>query len=139
MFTLPMIEFVEGVGASVGLLFSLRRKEEEMGRLKVDIARLVSVRTRELLKASERLFEDIERARLGEAGGTGQLGQLQSILEELKILKGTLPICCMCKRIRDDEGNWSDLESYIQSRSGARFSHGVCPTCYENAMAAIDD
>lgn len=45
-------------------------------------------------------------------------------------LEGLLPICAYCKRIRDDQEQWSGLEGYIEQRSRAEFSHGVCPDCY---------
>jgi predicted Fe-S protein YdhL (DUF1289 family) len=47
----------------------------------------------------------------------------------LDALEGLLPICGYCKRIRDDREEWSALEGYIEKRSGAAFSHGVCPDC----------
>ena len=47
----------------------------------------------------------------------------------LKILSGLLPICASCKKIRDKEGSWSQIESYISNHSEAEFSHGVCPNC----------
>ncbi len=46
-------------------------------------------------------------------------------------LEGLLPICAYCKRIRDDQEQWSGLEGYIEQRSGAEFSHGICPDCYK--------
>jgi hypothetical protein len=49
--------------------------------------------------------------------------------EELRILEGLLPICSFCKRIRDEAGDWRQLEAYISSRSPARFSHTFCPDC----------
>jgi tetratricopeptide (TPR) repeat protein len=49
---------------------------------------------------------------------------------ESEVLKGLLPICAWCKRIKDDDGGWTQLESYIKSRSGADFTHCICPTCY---------
>ncbi len=48
---------------------------------------------------------------------------------ELKILKGLLPICASCKNIRDKDGNWLQIESYIRDHSEADFSHSVCPDC----------
>ena len=48
---------------------------------------------------------------------------------ELRTLRGLLPICAFCKQIRDDAGHWHRLEGYIQARTPARFSHGVCPGC----------
>ena len=49
--------------------------------------------------------------------------------EEVKTLSGFLPICAQCKKIRDDEGLWNRIEGYIQERSDAKFSHGICPDC----------
>jgi hypothetical protein len=48
---------------------------------------------------------------------------------QLRMLQGLLPICSFCKRIRDEAGDWRQLESYIASRSAARFSHTFCPDC----------
>ena len=48
---------------------------------------------------------------------------------ELQVLEGLLPICSFCKRIRDEEGHWRQLEGYISARSSAEFSHTVCPAC----------
>jgi hypothetical protein len=49
--------------------------------------------------------------------------------KEIKQLRGILPICAHCKKIRDDNGYWSRVESYIQRHSGAQFSHSICPEC----------
>ena len=49
-------------------------------------------------------------------------------------LEGLLPICCGCKRIRDEHDNWQRVENYIEVRSEARFTHGFCPECYEKWM-----
>jgi hypothetical protein len=54
---------------------------------------------------------------------------LQDALQKIRILKGYLPICSHCKKIRDDEGHWQQLEKYISDHSEAQFSHGVCPIC----------
>ena len=49
--------------------------------------------------------------------------------EEIKTLRGFLPICSYCKKIRDDQGYWTQIESYIQKHSEAVFSHGICQDC----------
>ncbi len=54
---------------------------------------------------------------------------LQKALSEVKTLRGFLPICSYCKKIRDDKGYWSQIESYIHKHSDAEFSHGICPEC----------
>jgi DNA-binding response OmpR family regulator len=55
--------------------------------------------------------------------------ELQEALAEVKALSGLLPICMSCKKIRDDEGYWEQMEHYIQEHSEAKFSHGICPDC----------
>jgi hypothetical protein len=57
------------------------------------------------------------------------IADLQKALAEVKVLSGFLPICASCKKIRDDQGYWNDLEEYIRARSHAEFSHGICPEC----------
>ncbi len=62
---------------------------------------------------------------------------LQKALEEVKTLQGIIPICGYCKNIRDEEGLWNQLEVYIHSHSEAKFSHGICPDCYEKQMKEL--
>lgn len=54
---------------------------------------------------------------------------LEKVLAEIKILRGLLPICSSCKKIRNDEGYWTQLEVYIEEHSQVEFSHGICPEC----------
>jgi hypothetical protein len=54
---------------------------------------------------------------------------LQESSEEVRTLRGIIPICMSCKSIRDDEGIWKRLELYIEDHSEAEFSHGICPQC----------
>lgn len=55
--------------------------------------------------------------------------QLQEKIHEIKTLTGLLPICASCKKIRNDEGYWEQLEGYISEHTSATFTHGICPTC----------
>jgi CheY-like chemotaxis protein len=57
------------------------------------------------------------------------IGQLEHALLQVKKLSGLLPICASCKRIRDDQGGWQQIEDYIAAHSEADFSHGICPQC----------
>ena len=54
---------------------------------------------------------------------------MHDALANVKALSGLLPICASCKKIRDDKGYWSQVESYIQQHSEATFTHGICPDC----------
>jgi hypothetical protein len=55
--------------------------------------------------------------------------ELQVSLAEIRTLEGLLPICASCKKIRDDRGDWQQMEVYVMGRTGATFSHGLCPDC----------
>jgi sigma-B regulation protein RsbU (phosphoserine phosphatase) len=57
--------------------------------------------------------------------------ELEEALQSVKQLQGLLPICSYCKRIRDDQNYWQQVEGYISEHSEAQFSHGICPECYE--------
>jgi len=59
----------------------------------------------------------------------GLNGELQASLKKVKTLSGLLPICANCKRIRDDDGYWHQVEVYVTKHSEADFTHGLCPEC----------
>jgi hypothetical protein len=64
---------------------------------------------------------------------------LKEAHSKIKILGGFIPICMHCKEIRDDEGYWNALESYITEHSEAQFSHSVCPTCMIKYYSGLSD
>ncbi len=70
---------------------------------------------------SERIKAEVEKEVL--------IDKLQEMLSQVKQLSGFLPICASCKKIRDDEGYWNQIEAYIQKHSEAEFSHSICPDC----------
>lgn len=57
------------------------------------------------------------------------ISELQEALARVKTLSGLVPICATCKKIRDDQGYWSQVETYVAKHSAAKFSHGICPDC----------
>jgi len=63
-----------------------------------------------------------------------RVNELQVALSNVKQLRGLLPICSYCKRIRNETDQWSELEGYIETRSKAEFSHGICPECYRTKV-----
>ena len=72
------------------------------------------------------------------------IAELDKTLKEIRRLEGIIPICSYCKKIRNEEGAWSQMEKYIQENSGAAFSHGICPQCHAEQLEkviyqAIDD
>jgi DNA-binding response OmpR family regulator len=60
--------------------------------------------------------------------------ELRRTLDRVKQLEGIIPICAYCKKIRDDQDDWNQLEQYISDHSEARFSHGICPHCAEEQL-----
>ncbi len=78
---------------------------------------------RSIRYAIERRREEVEREKL--------IVELRETLAELKTLSGLLPICAGCKKIRDDEGYWHQVEVYVEERSEAQFSHSFCPDCLD--------
>jgi DNA-binding response OmpR family regulator len=58
-----------------------------------------------------------------------KIGELQRALAEIKTLRGLVPICASCKKIRDDKGYWNQVEVYVRDHTEAEFSHGICPEC----------
>lgn len=63
--------------------------------------------------------------------------ELEAALARVKKLEGIIPICAYCKKIRDDEKSWHQLETYISEHSEAIFSHGICPDCAEEQMNIV--
>lgn len=65
--------------------------------------------------------------------------ELKNALDEVNELSEMLPICASCKKIRDDNGYWSQVEEYLSKKTDIKFSHGLCPTCYEKENKKIDE
>lgn len=67
-------------------------------------------------------------------GLSAMVNELQESLNNVKTLKGLLPICASCKKIRDDSGYWNQIELYIMDHSDADFSHSLCPDCADKML-----
>jgi hypothetical protein len=63
--------------------------------------------------------------------------QTRMLSKHVQMLEGLLPICSYCKKIRDDSEEWQPMEQYIQARSAAKFSHGICPDCLRKQFGEI--
>lgn len=73
--------------------------------------------------------EDITERKRAEEERERLINQLQEVVAKVRMLSGLVPICAGCKKIRDDQGYWHQVEEYIQAHSQAQFSHGLCPEC----------
>lgn len=65
------------------------------------------------------------------------IGRLQEALNRVKLLTGLLPTCCECKKIRNPDGKWLQMETYITGHSEAVFSHGYCDTCFQRKLKEL--
>lgn len=72
---------------------------------------------------------DIRERKKAEMEKEATIVELKKAIDEIKILKGLIPICAKCKKVRDDAGYWQHIETYIRERSDAQFTHGICPNC----------
>lgn len=102
--------------------FSYLRKPYDIDQLLLQIQRaLEKQRVEEELRLSRQLLED-------------KVTELEATLARVKQLEGILPICMYCKKIRDDQEQWQQMEEYISQHSEANFSHGLCPECYKQQL-----
>jgi len=75
------------------------------------------------------MVDDISKRKVAEQEKELLISQLQDALANIKTLKGLIPICAWCKKIRDDKGYWKKVETYIEEHSDASFTAGICPKC----------
>jgi hypothetical protein len=81
-----------------------------------------------IIGASSIAYDVSERKRMEEER-TQLISHLSDTLANVKTLSGLLPICSSCKKIRDDQGYWQKLETFVRDHSNAEFSHSLCPDC----------
>jgi PAS domain S-box-containing protein len=84
------------------------------------------------------VMEDITKRKQMEKDREKLIHELQGAFSKINVLKGFLPICASCKKIRDDNGYWNQIESYIREHSEATFSHGICPECAKKLYPELD-
>ena len=78
---------------------------------------------------TEKKEKEAEIYRLKNVELSAMNDRLRDALADVKQLQGMLPICASCKKVRDDDGYWQQIESYVSDHSEAKFSHGICPEC----------
>ncbi len=95
-----------------------------------DYSSRVPVRSTDEIGALERDFNSMaDQIAAAQQTMARQVEDLNHALAEIKTLRGIIPICAGCKKIRDDQGMWNQLEAYLLDHSDAEFSHGLCPDC----------
>jgi PAS domain S-box-containing protein len=82
---------------------------------------------------------DITKRKLAEQEREKLIAELREALERIKTLRGLLPMCAWCKKIRDDQGYWKKVEDYLKEHSDATFTHGICPECLKKVSPETYD
>jgi len=88
--------------------------------------RILEFVSKEIVQAINRKRAEAEREQL--------IIELREALDNIKTLKGLVPICSWCHKIRDDEGYWQQVDAYVEAHSEVEFSHGICPECAEEHL-----
>lgn len=85
----------------------------------------------------EGIVQDVSKIKQAEKDREDMIIKLEKALSEIKTLKGILPLCSFCKKVRDDEGYWEQVDIYIHKHSEADISHGICPDCLKKHYPGI--
>jgi len=68
-----------------------------------------------------------------------RVAELEAAMSNVKQLQGLLPICSYCKKVHTEHDYWEQVEQYVSQHTDVQFSHGICPACYETAVAQLDE
>jgi hypothetical protein len=116
----------------------LQKAKKEIEEYSETLEQRVAEQTNQLVETNKQLKNEIETRKEAEANKEKLIIDLQKTLKEVSVLRGFLPICSSCKKIRDDQGYWNQLESYIQAHSDTQFSHSMCPDCAKKLYGDLD-
>lgn len=85
------------------------------------------------------VVQDITDKKMAEDERERLIDQLQTALSQIKTLQGLIPICSYCKKVRNDDGYWNQIEEYLSKHSDAHFSHSICPACEDEYFPDAQD
>ena len=108
-----------------------RRAEHDLRKTLDELDMRIQEKTARLEEANKKLSLEIDERKQAEEKLEKVILTLNDALSKVKLLSGLLPICSSCKKIRNDEGYWEQMELYVRNHSEAEFSHGICPDCAE--------
>ena len=103
-----------------------------------DIRRRLRLQKEDIQKANEEIKIEVEERKRAQVEKDRLIIELKEALSKVKQLSGLLPICSHCKKIRDDNGYWNQIESYIHDHSEAAFSHSICQECAKKYYPDMD-
>jgi hypothetical protein len=102
-----------------------------------NLRRRLGEQNKKIKKAHEKIKIEIKERKQVQIEKDNLIVELKAALSEVKTLSGLVPICASCKKIRDDQGYWNQIESYIRDHSDAQFSHSICPECAKKLYPKI--
>lgn len=108
-----------------------KQATEALSKYSEHLEELVWERTAELSKVNAQLQKDISLRKLAEHEREKLISELRDAMARIKTLSGSLPTCAWCRKVRDDDGYWKKVETYIEEHSDAFFTHGICPECLQ--------
>ena len=127
-----MIFYLSALGYSFTTgLINLRYNADSMLRNTMVWIVFISCLASYFIFASQILISYLQEIRKLVTEIARQRDELSTAVDKINQLNRLLPICSSCKKIRDDEGYWNQVEEYIENHSGATFTHGLCPECLE--------
>jgi hypothetical protein len=83
------------------------------------------------------LWTRLRQTRHSEARWRAEVADLRAALDRVRTLKGMLAICSSCKRVREDKGHWTQIESYLAAHTAAEFTHSICPHCIDSLYPEV--
>jgi len=121
----------------IGVQFETRHRRKDGAFIDVELSNsAVDYQGRKLILC---LCRDITERKRMERERDQVVKELEEALAENNTLKGILPICAHCKKIRNHNGDWEQVEEYVRDRSEAEFSHGICPECIKTLYPGVED
>ncbi len=124
--------------SDITLNLELEHIRKDGGKVYVEVTTSFIRNDEGLLSGFRGISRDITKRKQVEEQRDKSILDLKKALVEVKKLSGLLPICAHCKKIRDDQGYWNQIEGYIQAHSDATFSHGMCPECSDELYGKED-
>jgi PAS domain S-box-containing protein len=111
-----------------------RRKDGSLFPVEVRLSK-ITFREQNLVLS---FVDDISRRKQAEEEREKLIVELKNALAEVRTLSGMLPICSKCKKVRDDQGYWKQIESFIEQHTDVGFSHGLCPECMDALYSGLN-
>lgn len=107
--------------------FTVKRKDRTTFPVEVSVSNVTNSEGEIVGRMAS--FVDISKRKHAEKAREKLIRKLERALDRIKTLRGLIPICAACKKIRDDKGYWHQVEVYVRDHSEADFSHDICPEC----------